>query len=99
MLTADQPSMYLGKLKFGKPHSFKYLVTNEGDDTVTINKMVAGCTSCTVASTTNTEILPGKSGIINATYTPGKIGPSTKHINVIYNRTQILRLEFKADVE
>lgn len=99
MLVPTQRTMDLGQLKFGKPYSFIYTVQNSSDKVVKINRMIVGCTSCTKASTTQTTIKPGETGIINVTYTPGKTGKSKKNIQVVYDTDQILRLDFTANVQ
>lgn len=99
MLVPNQQKIELGNIDFGKPYDFDYILTNNSSNVVRINKIIVGCTSCTKASTKEYLIKPGKTTVINTTYTPGKTGPSTKHIQIIYDTTQNLRLEFTANVK
>src|SRR5688572_32309564 len=98
MLTANEISKHLGKLKYGKPHTFTYLVENQLGTPITIDKIIVGCGSCTTAKTFKTNLAPGESTLIEAVYTPGSTGSQKKHINVKYGES-MLRLEFTADVE
>lgn len=99
MLVPTEQTIDLGNLRFGKPHSFIYTVKNNSSTVIKINRMIVGCQSCTKASTSQSTIKPGEIGIINVTYTPGKTGKSKKDIQIVYNTTEILRLDFKAYVE
>jgi len=49
-------------------------------------------------STTKEVLQPGEDGIINVTFTPGSTGNQTKHISVRYDESQVLKLEFTAEV-
>lgn len=98
MLTAIEPTKNLGKLKYGKPSGFNFQIKNQSGREIKINKIVVGCGSCTKASTTKEILQPGEDGIINVTFTPGSTGNQTKHISVRYDESQVLKLEFTAEV-
>lgn len=88
----------LGRIKFGKPYSFKYILKNNGNKELKITKLSVGCTSCTKASTTTDRLGPTEETTINVVFTPGTVGRNRKNINVAYDDTS-LKLEFIADVE
>lgn len=98
MLTTREPKRDLGRIKFGKPTKFTIPVKNDGDLPIKIDKLVVGCGSCTEANVGNTMIYVGQEVLVNVKFTPGSVGPQTKHISVRYDSDQILRLEFTADV-
>lgn len=99
MLTVNQTDIDLGQLRFGQPHKFKYIVTNNSTDSLIINKLVTGCSSCTKAYTSKTYLKTGESSDINVTFTPGTTGNQLKTLNVIYNNINELALKFRAHVD
>lgn len=88
----------LGRIKFGKPYSFKYILKNNGTKEVKINTLTVGCTSCTKASAAANKLGPTEETTINVVFTPGTLGKNRKSINVAYDDSS-LKLEFIADVE
>jgi len=48
--------------------SCSFVVTNTGEDTLNLLKVISSC-GCTSVKWTRTDIAPGKSGTIEATYT------------------------------
>lgn len=99
MLKVDEQEKSLGKLRFGKDHKFKYILTNEFSKSLMINKLITGCSSCTKAYTNKTYLKPGESSDIIVTFTPGSKGQQVKTINVVYNNIENLLLKFTADVD
>lgn len=103
MLTT-QPTVELGKLKLGIPHSFTYTLKNDYKEPVTITALVKGCGSCTEASVNKQIIGVGDSTDINVIFTPGSTGLNNKIINVQYtighdNAKNHITLNFKSIVE
>lgn len=103
MLVANQQELDLGRLKFGQPYSFKYVLTNKSDSEVKITKLVVGCASCTKAYTETPIVRAGGSTEVNATFTPGSTGPANKNISVAYTTgghpSAALILKFRAIVD
>lgn len=99
MLRADHTEISLGKLKFGQPHTFKYVLTNSSEKTVIITKLVAGCSACTKAYTSRSYLKPGDSSDINVIFTPGSIGRQSKSIDVVYDNINTVKLKFTAEVD
>jgi len=98
MLTTNVLTKDLGRLKYGRPTTFNFQVKNEGPRTLKIDKLTVGCGSCTKARILKTSIAPDEEVLIEATFTPGSIGPQTKHITIRYDNDQVLQLQFTADV-
>lgn len=84
MLSVNQHDINLGTLKFGVPHHFKYVITNNYTKDVIINRLVLGCKSCTVATIEKNTIKPGESTNINVVFTPGSTGINSKKISVAH---------------
>jgi len=64
-------------------HEFSF--TNTGKEPIVISNVSASC-GCTTPSYSKEPVLPGKSGIIKASYnTNGRIGPFTKSITITSN--------------
>lgn len=99
MLTTQEPTKDLGVLKYGKSENFNYVLKNESSEPLHIEKVIVGCGSCTTAKVYKTNINPGDTTILQASFTPGSTGKQTKYIQVRYNSDSILKLEFTADVE
>lgn len=88
----------LGKIKFGKPHSFNMTFRNDSNKDVTVTKLVVGCSSCTKAQIRNTILHPSDIGVIETVFTPGTLGKQKKNVSVLTDNGT-LKLEFTADVE
>lgn len=95
MLRSDEVNKDLGSIKFGKIQEFSYSVTNEGNEDITIRKVVVSCASCTIATASKNKVKAGETIQINVTFTPGTLGLQKKGIDVLYNNEK-LKLEFKA---
>jgi len=96
MLIAETNNIDLGRIQFGKPHTFQIPVTNKGGKTISITKVAVGCTSCTKAHIAGNRMDPGQTKNVNVTFTPGTLGPQKKSIIVYWDTTSILKLEFTA---
>lgn len=97
MLVAKEPLKELGKVKFGKDTKFTFCLENDGHNTITINKLIVGCNSCTKAYVKKTSLQSGESTLIEVTFTPGSLGAQKKFITVRWNETNDLKLMFTAD--
>lgn len=97
MIKVNQQEINLGELKFGVPHSFKYVLTNVSDHSVHIDRIVLGCMACTTARASKTIIEPKETAEINAVFTPGSTGIANKTLSVIIDGTEH-KLKFKATV-
>ncbi len=102
MLVVNQPDMMLGVLNYGKTHNFKYTIKNTFQDTLTIDKLVLGCGSCTKASVEKSVLEKGEETTINVAFTPGSTGINKKFINIAYSvgkgKHGTLTVTFKANV-
>lgn len=102
MLTVDNEVKMLGVLKYGKTYNFTYTLHNNYNITVNIDKIVAGCNSCTKTSINKMEILPGEEAILTVAFTPGSVGINVKNLSVLYRTGHVQRpslgLQFKANV-
>jgi len=97
MLVAKNQEINLGNLKYGVPHKFSFILTNEGSTDILINSVQVGCSSCTTASLTSSKIKPKEETKVNVVFTPGSTGINNKSISVLYNKS-VLKLKFKAVV-
>lgn len=102
MLTTTTSLVQLGRLKYGTPHTFDYLITNNYPTAVHIDSIVAGCHSCTLTSIDKNVLQPSETAIITVKFTPGSLGLQTKGIKVhaFVGSTKLppLELKFKSNV-
>lgn len=96
-LDADQD---LGKVNEGEqvPVSFKF--TNAGEKPLIIYSVQPAC-GCTAAEPPKEPILPGKDGVITASFNSnGRVGTNSKSITVRANTTESMEhnLHFKVEV-
>ena len=70
-----------GKIKQGVPQKGTFTVTNIGTEPLIIEQANPTC-GCTISDYTKEPIAPGKTGIINATYTAAAAGHFEKHLTV-----------------
>lgn len=98
MLTAQESTRNLGKLRYGKANSFTFILKNEGNKDIKIDKVVVGCGSCTKATLNKTDLVPNEEVPLKVVFTPGSTGAQTKHITVRYEETKTLSLTFTAQV-
>jgi hypothetical protein len=90
-----------GKIKQGEVASHEFVFTNEGDDTLTIEKVSTTC-GCTAALVSDRSIPPGKSGQIEVKFdSRGYGGQIAKVVYVQSNdpKEPQRALEIKAQVE
>jgi hypothetical protein len=87
-----------GKVTIGKPVSYDFKFTNQGEEPLIISKAEASC-GCTVPKFTSTPVLKGQSGVISVTYNPsGAPMPFTKTITITSNaKTPIKVLYIKGE--
>ena len=90
-----------GKIKQGDIASHEFVFANEGDDTLTIEKVSTSC-GCTAALVSDRAIPPGKSGKIEVKFdSRGYSGQITKVVYVQSNDPKDPQrpLEIKAEIE
>lgn len=98
MLVAKDNPKSLGKVKFGKPHSFTFCLENTSSQTITIDKIVVGCNSCTKASLKQKVVPPYQSVLMDVIFTPGSLGNQKKFITVKWGGLiNDLKLAFTAE--
>jgi len=98
MLRTKEPLKDLGKIKIKETKGFSYDITNESPKTVTIDKVTVGCGSCTKAHLLKKFIEPNGMQQLKVSFTPGTTGPQKKYVNIRYNETESLKVEFTAEV-
>jgi hypothetical protein len=100
-ITFKETTWDFGKVKQGEAAVHEFVFTNEGNDTLTIEKVSTSC-GCTAALVSDRSIPPGKSGKIEVKFdTRGYGGQVAKIIYVQSNdpKEPQRSLEIKADVE
>ena len=86
-----------GTIPQGKPVTNEFSFKNNGKEPITINNVHASC-GCTTPEWTKEPILPGKSGMIKATYNAAAAAPFSNTITVTSNvGTKVLTI--KGNVE
>jgi hypothetical protein len=96
-----ETSWDFGKIKQGDVASHEFVFANEGDDTLTIEKVSTSC-GCTAALVSDRAIPPGKSGKIEVKFdSRGYGGQITKVVYVQSNDPKDPQrpLEIKAEIE
>jgi hypothetical protein len=73
-----------GKVPQGTPVTNEFLFTNTGSDPVVISNVTASC-GCTTPEWTRTPVLPGKTGIVKATFNAATAGLFNKSVTVSSN--------------
>jgi hypothetical protein len=97
----QQATWDFGKIKQGDIASHEFVFTNEGDDTLKIEKVATSC-GCTAALVSDREIAPGKTGKVEVKFnSQGYGGNVAKIIYVFSNDPKEAQkaLDIKADVE
>lgn len=97
MLVAVDTVKNLGKVKKGTSYSFQFMLKNNGEGDIMIEKITVGCGSCTKASTSKIKLSPGDTSNIDVIFTPGSTGAQQKFVNVQWNKDNLLKLTFTAD--
>lgn len=87
-----------GNLQEGPAADHEFTFTNTGKEPIVISNVSASC-GCTTPSYSKEPVLPGKTGIVKASYnTQGRVGPFTKSITISSNAgTKVLTI--KGEVE
>ncbi len=73
-----------GDIAFDQPYHGEFIVKNLSDQPLILKRVAATC-HCTLVSYTETPILPGETGKIEATYDAKKEGEFYKIITVLTN--------------
>src|SRR5688572_29944964 len=97
MLTTNKELIDLGTINFGKVYNFEYEITNTLSKDMVIDKIRTSCSSCTSA-TLPKKIKGNSTAALKVTFTPGVTGNASKHVDVLYDNDQVLRVSFKAVV-
>ena len=77
----DVQTYDLGNVKQGVPATATFVVTNIGTDALLIEQASPTC-GCTISDYTKSEIAPGKTGYIKATYNAANLGHIDKTLTV-----------------
>ena len=77
----DVQTYDLGKVKQGVPATATFVVTNIGTEPLLIEQASPTC-GCTISDYTKSEIAPGKTGYIKATYNAANLGHIDKTLTV-----------------
>lgn len=77
----ETDTVNLGKMKQGVPTKGTFVVTNISNSPLIIEQANPTC-GCTISDYTKEPILPGKTGVINATYNASGNGNIEKHLTV-----------------
>ena len=77
----DVQTYDLGKVKQGIPATATFIVTNIGSEPLLIEQASPTC-GCTISDYTKSEIAPGKTGYIKATYNAANLGHIDKTLTV-----------------
>ena len=97
MLTVSPTKIDLGNIPFGKPYNFYFTVKNTGLTPIQITKLWVGCSSCTKAKTDKDKLAEGECTKIDVVFTPGTLGPQKKNIQIQWNGSEVIKLEFTAE--
>ena len=77
----DNETYDFGKVEQGVPATATFTVTNIGSEPLMIENASPSC-GCTVSDFTKTEIAPGKTGYIKATFNAANLGVINKSVTV-----------------
>ena len=86
-----------GKIKQNEPATCTFEFTNTGNDPVVITGAKPSC-SCTVPEYTKDPVLPGKKGIVKATYNAHNPGVFSKTISVTTDKGETVVLKISGEV-
>lgn len=73
-----------GKIQQGKPVTNNFKFTNTGKEPLILGGVTASC-GCTTPTWTKEPIAPGGTGVVNATFNAGVMGPFNKTVTVQSN--------------
>lgn len=97
-LTWKSEILDLGEIPQGTPRSIDFEFKNTGDKAVVITKVQASC-GCTATEYTKTQIQPGETAKVTATYNAAAKGPFTKNVTVTTSAEETPKvLSFKGTV-
>ena len=86
-----------GKIKQNEPASYTFEFTNTGKEPVIITNAKPSC-SCTVPEYTKDPVLPGKKGIVKATFNAHNPGVFSKTITVSTDKGETVVLKISGEV-
>ncbi|MEO7960769.1 MAG: DUF1573 domain-containing protein [Ginsengibacter sp.] len=88
----------LGKVQQGSPATATFVVTNVSTEPLLIENANPTC-GCTISDYTKTEIAPGKTGYIKATYNAANLGQFDKTLTVKFaGADDIKSIKLKGEV-
>lgn len=94
----DHQTVDFGKAKLNKPVTVEFNFTNVGSHPVIIQDAQPSC-GCTTPDWTKEPVLPGKKGVIKATYNAATLGSVNKTVFVNFKGiSQTLELHLKGTV-
>ena len=94
----DQETVDFGTAELNKPVTVQFNFTNVGKSPVIIQNAQPSC-GCTTPAWTKEPVLPGKTGVIKATYNAASIGSVNKTVFVNFKGiSQTLELHLKGTV-
>ena len=97
-IKVTEESFDFGEIIEGKMASHEFQVTNSGNQPLILNNVQPSC-GCTSPHWTKEPIMPGKTGIIKATYnSAGRPGPFNKSLTIISNVGSPKILHIKGNV-
>ncbi len=94
VLSVDKTAYDFGEVEQGAPVTATFTITNSGDAPLKLLNVKGSC-GCTVVDYTQTEIAPGATGTVEATYNAKKMGAFNKTVTVTSNAkdpVQVLRI-------
>ncbi|MCD8266056.1 MAG: DUF1573 domain-containing protein [Prevotellaceae bacterium] len=83
-LQADEKRLWAGELLWKQPRALSFPFTNDGDSALVIRDVRPSC-GCVSVDYPRTPILPGKTGLITATYDAALLGSFYKELAVFTN--------------
>jgi hypothetical protein len=99
--TFETTNIELGDLGANEKKEMEFRFTNTGKTPLIIRKVKAAC-GCTAIAPSETEIAPGKSSSVKATFdTTGRSGKQSKTITVITNdpENSTINLRFSGEIK
>jgi len=97
----DSANRDFGKIPEGKKLDVSFRFRNSGDKPLIIKRVQPSC-GCTVAEQPAEPIMPGKEGVIKASFnSENRVGPNHKTLYVLANtrQSQTSELHFQVEVE
>jgi len=89
----DQLTFDFGTVPYMGNGTHVYVFTNTGTEPVILTNVVKGC-GCTAVDWTRTPVLPGKKGMVKATYNTRHVGLFNKGVDV-YNNSAVPRINLR----